>query len=149
MPKSMLNKPPSSEKAKYHTKTASESAIYTTWIRTLDMEDLFAEYVWLQISAFDLSELGLGLLYSILPIDFEPYSIDFTFELPTPEETLQGIWVKFKPIAFEKLYIWMTDFREYVIENFKEEFQTELLLGTMPKAIYGCLLYTSPSPRDS
>ena len=141
MPRSMINKPSSSIKAKYHQKVASEDAIYITWIRNLDIQKLFAEYAWMQLSIFDLSELGLGLLYSILPIDYQPYSIDFTYQLPTPEETLQGIWAKFQPVDFSKLYIWMTDFKEYIIENFKEEYQPDLLIGVAPKAIYGVTPY--------
>ncbi|RLC63535.1 MAG: hypothetical protein DRI48_08360 [Chloroflexi bacterium] len=141
MPKSMINKSSSSIKAKYHQKTVSDSAITNTYIRLLDGEPLFAEYVWMQLSVFDLSELGLGLLYNILPVDFEPYSIDYTFETPTVDETLQGIWAKFKPVDFSKLYTWMTDFREYIIENFKEEFQPDLLLMTAEKAIYGVTPY--------
>jgi len=141
MPKSMIYKRPSSIKKKYHQKTLSENAIYLTWIRNLDIEPIFAEYAWMQLSVFDLSELGLGLLYNILPIDFEPYSIDFTYVTPTPEETLQGIWAKFEPVRFDILYIWMTDFREYIIENFKEEFQPDLLIGIVEKAVYGVTPY--------
>ena len=129
------------KKQKYNQKTLSDSAIYNIYLRTLDASPLFAQYAWLQLSAFDLTELGMGLLYSILPVDFQPYAIDFTYVTPTPSETLQGIWAKFEPVDFAKLYTWMTDFREYVIENFKEEFQPEVLIGMLPKAIYGVTPY--------
>jgi len=129
------------KKKKYHIKTLSDNAIATTFIRQLDIEPLFAEQAWLQLSAFDLTELGMGLLYSILPVEYEPYAVDFYFETPKPEETLQGIWAKFKPVRFDVLYIWMTDFREYIIENFKEEFQPDLLVGIAEKAIYGVTPY--------
>jgi len=141
VPKSATYKSPSSIKEKYHQKTLSEDAIYTTYHRTLDMSPLFAEYVWMQLSVFDLSELGLGLLYNILPIDYQPYSIDFTYVAPTPEETLQGIWAKFEPVRFDILYRWMTDFREYILENFREEFQPDLLIGIAEKAVYGVTPY--------
>jgi len=141
VPKSATYKSPSSIKEKYHQKTLSEDAIYTTYLRTLDIYPLFAEYVWMQLSVFDLSELGLGLLYNILPIDYQPYSIDFTYVAPTPEETLQGIWAKFEPVRFDILYTWMTDFREYILENFKEEYQPDLLVGIAEKAIYGVTPY--------
>jgi len=137
MPRTLARKSPSQIKAKYHAKTTSDTGIATTWLRLLDVSEIYAEYVWLQISAFDLTELGLGLLYSILPVDFEPYAIDFEYKTPTTEETLQGIWAKFEPIRFDQLYRWMTDFREYVIENIKEEFQADLIAGIAPKAIYG------------
>ncbi|RLI87533.1 MAG: hypothetical protein DRP01_01620 [Archaeoglobales archaeon] len=128
-------------KKKYHAKTLSDSAISLTFQRLLDIDPYFAEYVWLYLSPFDLSQLGLGLLYNILPIDYEPYNIGFEFELPNFDELLQGIWGKFKPIHFERLYMWMTDFKEYIIENFKEEFQEDLLIGRGEKAIYGITPY--------
>jgi hypothetical protein len=129
------------KKQKYHNKTLSDDAIYTVYLRTLDIQPMFAEYAWLQISAFDLTELGMGLLYSILPVDFQPYSIDFTYELPTVSEALQGIWAKFEKVDFAKLYTWMTDFREYVLENIKEEYQPDLLIGAVPKALYDITPY--------
>lgn len=129
------------KKIKYFEKTLSKDAIYTTYVRSLDVAPLFAQYAWLQLSAFDLTELGMGLLYNILPVDFQPYNVDFTYVTPTPSETLQGIWAKFEPVDFAKLYLWMADFREYVIENFKEEFQPEILIGVVPKAIYGVTPY--------
>jgi len=128
-------------KKKYWTKTASDSAINLTFIRSLDVSPLFAEIVWLQISAFDLTELGIGLLNAITPIDLEPYPIDFTYELPSVEETLQGIWANFEPVPYAKLYSWMTDYREYILENFEEEYQPDLLVGKGEKAIYGVTPY--------
>jgi hypothetical protein len=76
-----------------------------------------------------------------VPVEWQPYAIDFTFETPSVEEMLQGIWAKFKPVAFEKLYIWMTDFREYIMENIKPEFQASLITLTAEKAIYGVTPY--------
>jgi len=129
------------KKQKYFQKTLSDSAVYTTYLRNLDIQPTFASYTWMQLSAFDLSELGLGLLYSILPVDYQPVSVDFTYVTPTPSETLQGIWAKFEPVRFDQLYTWMADMREYVLENFKEEFQPEILVGILPKAIYGVTPY--------
>jgi len=119
----------------------TESGIYSMYVRLLDIEPLFASTVWLQIPIFDLSELGLGLLYSLLPIEFEPYAVDFTFETPTTREMLQGIWAKFKSVPFEKLYLWMTNFREYIMENIKPEFQASLITLVAEKAIYGVTPY--------
>jgi len=134
-------KTPTLMKIKYHRKTLTDSAIYSTYIRLLDVEPEFAFTVWLQVPVFDMSELGLGLLYSIVPVEFEPYAIDFTFEPPRVEEMLQGIWAVFRPVPFEKLYIWMTDFREYIMENIKPEFQASLMTLTAEKAVYGVTPY--------
>ena len=128
-------------KKKYHQKVLSDDAIYTTWKRNLQAAEIFADYVWLQISVFDLNELGLGLIHNILPIEYEPYMIDFEYETPTVDETLQGVWAKFRPVRFDVLYTWMTDFRFYVLENFKEEYQADILAMMPEKAKYGVTMY--------
>jgi hypothetical protein len=129
------------KKQKYFEKTLSSSAIYAIYLRHLDIQDMFAQYVWMQIPVFDISELGFGLLYSILPVDYKPFSIDFQYRPPTTSDALQGIWAKFEPVNFSKLYSWMTDFREYIIENFEEEYQPQLLIGIAGKAVYGITPY--------
>jgi len=141
MPRSVVERTPSSVKEKYHQKVLSDDAIYLAWIRNISIAPLFAEYLWLQLSVFDLSELGLGLLYDILPVDFEPYAVDYDYVLPTPDETLQGIWAKFEPVDFARLYMWMTDYREYIIENIKEELQPDIIIGRLEKAVYGQTRY--------
>jgi hypothetical protein len=130
------------KKQKYFEKTLSQSAIYAIYLRHLDTAPLFAENIWLQIPIFDLSALGLGLLYNILPIEFLPFPIDFQYQSPTAEETLQGIWANFVPVEFARMYIWMTDYREYILENMKEEYQFDMIMESPKKAVYGETLYT-------
>jgi hypothetical protein len=141
MTRGMAYNAPHWKKQKYWQKVASDSGIYLTWLRLLNTESLSAEYAWMQLSVFDLSELGLGLLYSILPSEYQPYSISFEYTMPSQSELEQGIWVNFKPIDFSRLYTWMTDFREYIIENFKEQFQPDLLIQRPEKAVYGVTPY--------
>jgi len=141
MPRSTPGRKPYHIKLKYHAKTLSSSALFSAFQINLNIQPLFADLAWMQIPAFDLTELGLSILYNILPIDFEPYAIDFQYEPPTPQEALQGIWAIFTPVPFEKLYMWMTDFREYIIENIKEEYQLQLIETAPEKARYGITLY--------
>jgi len=141
LPRRIVRKIPALIKKKYHEKVLSDDGIYTTWLRNLKAAPLFAEYAWLQISVFDLNELGLGLIHNILPIEYEPYIIDFQYETPTVDETLQGIWAKFRPVRFDVLYTWMTDFRFYVMENFKEKYQPDILVMMPEKAKYGVTMY--------
>jgi len=124
-------------KRKYYEKVLSESAIELTFIRALDVERYFGEQAWFTLPVFDLAELGLSILYAILPIEYQPLTIDFEYVTPTPEEALQGVWAKFEPVRFERLYVWLTDFKTYVVENFKVEYQPEVILGTLRKAKYG------------
>lgn len=141
MPKSIVRKTPSSIKEKYHQKVLSSNAIYINWIRMLDIQPLFARIVWLDLSIFDLSQLGLGLLYYLLPIDLKPFTIDFDFELPSIDETLQGIWMKFKPVNWEFKYDWLADFKKYIVKNFKEKYRKDLIEYMNLKAIYGKTQY--------
>ena len=129
------------QKKKYHAKAISQSAIYVNWLRMFDIQPLFSSYIWLQISAFDLTQLGLGLLYSIVPIDFTSYVLNFTYTMPSVEEVMQGIWAKFEQIDYGELYPWMLDLDSYIYENIKEEYQPQLT-STRPKAgVYGVTQY--------
>jgi len=115
------------QKEKYHAKTLSENAIYNIYIRMLDVLPLFAEYLWLHIPLIDLTELGMSLLYDIVPIEFEPFALNFTYTMPTPNEILQGIWIKFEWIDYAKIYNWMIDMEEYLKEMYKEEYMPKML----------------------
>lgn len=123
-------------KHKYHDKVASDNAIYLTWIRNLDIVPIFARYVWLQLSVFDLSELGLGLLYNMLPIEFEPYMIDFEAVLPSIEEILQGIWMKFEEIKYEIEYEWLANWKDLLDENVESPYNEDLLKKMLEKGKY-------------
>jgi hypothetical protein len=132
----------SSPKAKYHEKTASDDAIYVTWLRMLDVVDLFAEYVWLQIPLFDLSQLGLGLLLSILPYEFKPFSIDFTYSAPDMDELMQGIWANFNKVIYELEYKWSVNVEEFVKTFFSPEYWTYFTSVMGRKAKYGIAKFT-------
>ena len=129
------------KKQKYFEKTLSHDALYAIYLRHLDTAPLFAEYIWLQIPLFDLSALGLGLAYNILPIEFLPFPIDFEYRSPTPEEVMHGIWADFVPVEYARMYAWMTDYREYILENIREEYQFDLIMESPKKAVYGETLY--------
>jgi len=124
------------KKQKYFEKTLSQDAIYLAYLRNLDCAPIFATYSWLQISAFDLTELGYALLFSILGIEFEPFNLDFTYRLPTVEETLQGIWMVFEPIRYEELYNWLVDFQKYIETNILPEYQQDIYKSMLEKGRY-------------
>lgn len=94
------------KKEKYFDKVASQSAITCTWYRLLDTQDLFAKYVWMQLPLFDLYQLGIGLEFSILPYEFQPFSIDFEYSMPNMDELMQGIWANFDKIIYEIEFPW-------------------------------------------
>jgi len=132
------------QKQKYFEKTLSNDAIYCTYLRTLDGSVYFSTYLWLQLLPFDLTQLGMIMLSSILPIDFEPLPIDFEVSLPSFEELLQGIWMNFESIDWLKFgleigvdYSWLYDFEKFIKFNFESEYWDDLIYGRLGKAVYG------------
>lgn len=128
-------------KHKYWAKTLSKNAVEITLRRLIDTYPLFGQIVWLNISAFDLSQLGIGLLNNIAPATMEPFNIDRKIELPLIQEILQGIWLKAEPIDMSQLYPWLTDLREFIKENIAEEYKTPMLIGIGVKGFYGITPY--------
>ena len=141
MPRSMVPRRPWEQKAKYHSKTLSDSAVEVTFIRNLDVYDLHAEYVWMNIPLFDLTQLGIAVQYGLSPSEFEPFMIDFTYSLPKPEETLQGIWAKFTPVDFTKLYEWLKELPKTLEAITKPEAYTPMKPFLKNKAVYGKTYY--------
>jgi hypothetical protein len=129
------------QKQKYFEKTLSDNAVYLNITRTIDVAPLFASNVWLDVTGMDTTVVGLGLLNAITPVELQPLTIAFDYRLPTFEEMMQGIWVVFEGVDFSKLYAFMTDLNAYVIANFKEQFQPQVIQKIYPKAIYGVTPY--------
>lgn len=128
-------------KKKFWAKVLSQDAISITFQRSLDLQKVFADYIWLQVSAFDLSQLGLGLANNIAPVDMHPLSIDYKAELALVNETLQGIWMNFTPVDYGELYPWMKDLRTFIEENISEEFKAKMKVGIGVKGFYGITPY--------
>lgn len=129
-------------KKKYYAKILSREGIYATWLRDISISGLFAEIVWMDITLFDLTQLGMGLLLSILPYEFKPYAVDYKYYLASIEEALQGIHIRFEPVIYEVEYPWMTNLEEFVKMVFKPEFQMFMIKLMQRKAKYGLAKFT-------
>lgn len=129
-------------KKKYYEKILSREGIYTTWLRSISISGLFGEIVWLNIPLFDLTQLGMGLLLSILPYEFKPYALDYKYYLASIEEILQGIYVRFEPFIYEIEYPWMTNLEEFVKMVFKPEYSVFMVKLMQRKAKYGLAKFT-------
>jgi hypothetical protein len=129
------------KKRMYFQKTLSDPAISVNITNTLSVAPLFASDVWLDVTAMDASVVGLGLLNAITPVELEPLTVSYDYKLADPEEMEQGIWFVFESVDFGRLYAFLTDLQEYVIANFKEEFQPEVIQKLYPKALYGITPY--------
>lgn len=115
------------KKQKYYEKLLSKDAVGVMYLRMLDVESLFSRYVWLNLSPFDLSQLGIGLLYDLALTEFKPLMLGFQFSMPSIEEMLQGIWANFTDIDWEELYTWMLDLDLTIEANFEEAFKPKTL----------------------
>jgi hypothetical protein len=129
------------KKQLYFLKTLSDPAIMENINNTLRVAPLFASDVWLDVTAMDTAVVGLGLLSAITPVELEPLTVSFDSRLATHSEMEQGIWFVFEPVNFGQLYAFLTDLQEYVIANFKEQFQPEVISKLYPKALYGITPY--------
>ena len=129
------------QKQKYFNKLLSTEAISNNITISLNVAPLFASYIWLDVTGLDTTVIGLGLVNAINPIDLQPLTIAYEFKMPSIEEMLQGIWVTTNKIDFSLLYAFLIDLNQYVIANFKEVFQREVLFKLYPKAYYGVSYY--------
>jgi hypothetical protein len=145
------------KKQKFFEKTLSENALWTMYLRAIDLQPLFSETVWLNLAPFDLSQLGLILLTYIAPFEFQPLSICFFYETPTVDEVLQGIWAKFEPLVWEVAtpiewqigmplewgipYNFMLSILDYVKVNVSEEYQSFWFKNLLEPARYGISYY--------
>lgn len=129
------------KKEMYFRKVLSQNAITVNWQRILDGSKLFAEYIWLNIPIFDLSQLGLNILLSTLPYEWQPFSVDFKFEPPTIDEAMQGIWANFEPIHYEIEIPWTYSIEEFIKELFKPEYRKDVTRVVKTKAYYGVSTY--------
>ena len=141
------------EKQKYHAKVLSDNAIFNNFIRTLDIEDLVAFYVWLQIPEFNYSSLAFSLLFDINPCETGSVDIDFNALLPEINEMLQGILVNFEKIDVCAEIDYLSDIIKYILDNIKEEYQEDLikyriLKGRYDESLYGYSYYDPPAVRE-
>jgi hypothetical protein len=140
-------------KQMYFRKLLSDSAITINISNMIRVAPLFASDVWLDVTAMDTAVIGLGLISAITPSELEPLNVSFDYRLAEPHEMEQGIWFVFEPVRFRDLYAFLTDLQEYVIANFQEQFQQEVINKLYQKALYGITpygrgLYDPPVARE-
>jgi hypothetical protein len=137
----------------YFKKLLSDDALMVNISNMIRVAPLFASDVWLDVTAMDTAVIGLGLVSAITPSELEPLNVSFDYRLAEPHEMEQGIWFVFEPVRFRDLYAFLTDLQEYVIANFQEQFQQEVIKKLYQKALYGITpygrgLYDPPVARE-
>lgn len=142
------------QKRKYHAKVLSSDALYANWLRSMDLEPLLPEYVWLVIPEFTYAGIAFSILFDIPPAEIIPVNWDFQVELPTTEELEQGILAVVNRFDWSSVYEWLSDIDKLIIENFEPEAAEQIINSRPRKAIYGVSpfdtsYYDPPAVREA
>ena len=103
------------QKKKYWSKVLKETAIWANYQRAVDTESIFGEWAWSETMFFIWMNISSMFIFGLQPYELEPLDPEYRTELPTLEEFLQGIKIKFIPIDVGETY------KEFYWETFKEE----------------------------
>lgn len=121
------------QKQKYHAKVLSDSGIMAGFDRIDSTFDIFALYVWILSDYIKNLSASLGLAFDIDLSEFDNFYQYFEVELPSLEEVLQGIYIKFKKISLPEI----GSIIKYIEDNFTEEAKNTFLRNRNEKAVYG------------
>ena len=102
------------QKRKYHSKVLSLDALGLLFDRVLDIESLFGEWMWQYLVMFINFDISSLFIWGLDPSELEPLNFDFDVELPSVEEWLQGIKIKFEKIDLGEQ--WKRVLEEYLHE---------------------------------
>uniref|UniRef100_A0A7J3JQ13 Uncharacterized protein n=1 Tax=Ignisphaera aggregans TaxID=334771 RepID=A0A7J3JQ13_9CREN len=88
------------QKEKYFKKILSSEGFLDTWDRFFQMHNFNVREFYLQVLPFDLTQLGVGLMFLMNPIELEPLTLLNEMSFPSIDELLQGIWINFEAFNF-------------------------------------------------
>jgi len=140
-------------KQKYFEKLLSSDGQWSVLDRYLGQYQLFARQVWMDVPLYDLTTLGIGLMYLMAPIELEPLNVFFEMELPSLAELDLGIYIKFEPFDFSIEFPDFTNILDFLEFNFNWIWYYDFLYNAYWKAYWGIGMYDfslyDPSPfRD-
>ena len=131
----------------------SESAIWTNYQRTIDTESIFSEWAWAESMFFIWLNISSLYIFGLEPYEIAPLDPEFKVELPSLEEFLQGIKVKFTPQTVEEAYKEFNkdyfnrevppvlDFDTFIDDTIKPEHTDKIKEQKTRKAIWGVSKY--------
>lgn len=141
------------EKKKYFSKVLSLNAMSTNFDRVSDVEEQFNYWAWQFSQIFLWIDISSLFIFGLDPSVLEPLNIDFKIELPSLEEFLQGIKLKFEKVDVGdiwKEFNWeyfkeevppKLDYETFVKENVQEPYQPSTLEQAKRKLIVGQTKY--------
>ena len=138
------------QKEKYFEKVLSADGFTATFMRYLDYAPIFARELWSDIPLFDLTNLGIGLMYNLTPVELEPLSVFYLPTWPTDLELNLGIQIKFELFDFSIEFPEFLFPFDFLLSLFDLQFLFDLLNSLLLKAYFGTGKYGfsvyDPSP---
>lgn len=125
------------QKRKYHAKVLSDDAITVNFIRTLDTFDHFADESWYHIDIATHISTFLIFTFAFDSQDIEQLQQIWKVELPSLDEQLEGILVKFEKVLVPEL----KPYHELVEANIREEYFEGFKKRKEDKGRYGISRY--------
>lgn len=125
------------QKKKYHAKVLSGGALFNNWLRMMDVEDLTAFYIWLNIPEFTYAGLAMSFLFDIPLSEIIPANWDFEVEMPDLDELLEGILVDIIGFDWSNVFEWMDNIDKMIDELIDDQYQDDMKRSRLEKAVYG------------
>ena len=127
------------EKKKYFAKVLKKGAQWDAFTRLLDLEDYFSEWAWFEALFFNWLNVSSIFIWGLEPYEMYPLIMDFDIELPSVEEWLQGIELRFDFFDLSSIFEELLSFQNFiegiVLPEFQPYFQiNKLIIG---KTKYG------------
>ena len=138
------------QKQKYFEKILSSDGFMDTWDRYIQERELLARTFWADVPAWDLTNLGVGLIYGIPPAELEPLSVFKIMDWPSPFELDEGIWINFFDFDFTIEFPEFAFTFDFSFLNFNFDFIFDFIFSLLLKAYFGVGVYGrsvyDPSP---
>lgn len=125
------------QKQKYFEKILSTDGFMSTWDRYFQQRDLLARIIWGEVPIWDYTNLGIGLMYMINPIELEPLTVFNVMEWPSEWEMDEGIWVNFFKFDFSIEFPEFVFAFDFLLLNFNFDFLFDFLFSLLLKAQFG------------
>jgi hypothetical protein len=125
------------QKRAYHEKELSVDGEWTLFMRSFQVYDFTLDIASLLIPEFYMASMSVGLLYNVDLAEVEPFSIEFTWRMPTVEEWARGVGVVIERITPP----YAVKPERFVDVNVREEYREGVKKLMIVKGYYGKTRY--------
>jgi len=130
-----------SQKMKYAQKTLSDDSIEANFFTILTQFDTLSFSFDITLSDTLFSSLLSSLMFGLPLSEVIPWTLDFTVELPTPEEFVRGLLIKLEPIDITKFFPELLTLSLTYYNTFEYQYASQLVQVQMSKGFFGVSRY--------